>query len=526
MSTPSVIDEALLESLGIAQFLPPAVARWTPLVLEGLSFFLSQLSEKRQHEIMLGQMLLPADAPAERRLVSLLGQCPTLHKLGQVVARHRELPAELKSQLQTLESLAPSADADEVRAAVLAELPDGAPISLASEPLAEGSVAVVLPFTFEEEGEFRHGVFKVVKPGVEERLIDELAIWSNLVRFLDRRSREMGLAEVDFVSVLDSVKDLVALELRLDVEQANMAAAADFYANDSRILVPRLLDWSTPRMTAMERVFGCKITDSPLSAKERSGLADAAVSALVAQPFWSAAPVAVVHADPHAGNLLATEDGRLAVIDWSLTARLDKAQREAVVDAALAGMTLNKARLTDAIAELTRLDEEDPRLIEAVENALRRVRHFRFGGLDWLIELLDELFSGAGSDTRDELVLFRKAWLTLSGVAGDLAGDHAADPVLAGEGLKRFLAEFPKRMVTPFRSRDFATHLSNADLMRLWISFYALPARFWLGVGKDMGRWTARNVRSAATTSQESSALKSALERITRRLYSEAEVAG
>ncbi len=524
--TPSIsIDDELLKSLGIGSFLPESLSAWKPLVLEGLAFFLANLSEGRQQEIVLAQMMLPPDSGPERRLVALLGSCPTLHKLGQVVARHRDLPAELKRQLQTLESLPPNSDADEIRALIRAELPPDAAVDLAAAPLAEGSVAVVLPFTSEVGGELRHGVFKVLKPGVEARLQEELFVWSGLVKLLARRSSELGLSEFDFVSVLDSVKELVTLELRLDVEQGNLAAAADFYARDPRILVPRLLDWSTPRMTAMERVFGCKITDAALPARDRRRLADIAVSELVAQPFWSAEPIAVIHADPHAGNLLATDDGRLAVVDWSLTVRLGKAQREAVVEAALGGMTLNKSRLTDAIAQMTRLDKADRRLLQAVDEALHRVRHFQLGGLDWLIDLLDDLFADADCEARDELVLFRKAWLTLSGVTADLADGHSAEPVLAGVGLKRFVQEWPKRIIAPFGSRNFATHLSNSDLIRFWISFCALPTRFWLGIGKDAGHWVARGVRNRAIPRQENSALRSGLARVVRWLRNDAEPA-
>jgi len=497
-NSPGLSDDTFLDSIGVARFLPDSVAPWKPLLLEGLGFFLGRLSPERQHEIMLGQLMLGDQAPPEQRLGAVLSQCPTLHKLGQVVARHRSLPAGLRHQLQALESLPASVDAATVVATIHAELPADADVALADASLAEGSVAVVHPFTFSADGVVRHGVFKVLKPGVEARLTEELEIWSELVVRLARRGRELDLPAAGLVDVLDSVKELLALEVRLEVEQANLAAAADFHAGNPNIVIPRLLAWCTPRMTAMERVFGEKITSATLSAGARRRLAEEAVAALVARPFWSDSPFAVIHADPHAGNLLATGDGRLAVLDWSLTARLAKADREALVDAALGGLTLNASRLNAALVRLTGVDPADPRLAEAADTALRRGRQFRLGGLEWLIDLLDDLFCGGGTDARHGLVLFRKAWLTLSGVAADLAPESRADSTLAREGLMRFVLEWPRRVFTPPGSRNFASHVSSSDLLRSWLGLCLMPARFWLGTVADLGPWAAGGDRPSA----------------------------
>jgi ubiquinone biosynthesis protein len=65
-------------------------------------------------------------------------------------------------------------------------------------------------------------------------------------------------------------------------------------------------------MTAMERVDGRKVTDPGSSPRERRRLARTLIEALIAQPFWSdSAASAIFHADPHAGNLFVTDDGRL-----------------------------------------------------------------------------------------------------------------------------------------------------------------------------------------------------------------------
>jgi len=379
----SPLDADLLDALALDRLVPDSLARWRPLVSEGLLFFLDRLPPEHLEEIVAAQFALALDTDPHQRVVTLLAQCPTLHKLGQVVARDRRLDAGLRARLQTLESLPAVTPMAAVRSRIRAELPPDAPVTLADEALAEASVAVVVPFTWQADGATHEGVFKVLKPGVETRLHQELAIWSELAEHLEVHAARLGLPALDYRDTLDSVRELLAREVRLEVEQENLRAAAAFYADEPRVQIPAPLPWCTPRMTAMQRVHGVKLTDAPPAS--RRALAGIAIDALLGRPFWSDAPAAVIHADPHAGNLFATLDGRLAVLDWSLTARLDKARREAVVQAVLGALTLDAGRIRQSVAGLGSLDPDNPHLLAAVERALDRVpsagrrRHRRAG---------------------------------------------------------------------------------------------------------------------------------------------------
>jgi ubiquinone biosynthesis protein len=495
MGEPSAaLNHQLLQSIGLHDIVPASLHPWRPLVVEGVLFLLQHLPPHRQAAILAAQLELPADASAAQRLVTLLRQCPTLHKLGQVVARHRGIPAPLRRALQVLETPPPAAPVAGALARIRSELPANAPVAIASEPLAEGSVAVVIPFTWRDGGFVRHGVFKVLKPGVEDTLHEELEGWLEVADLLEQRSRELQLPALDYRDTLDSVRELLANEVDLRVEQANMVAAARMHANDARIQVPQLLPWCTPRITAMERVFGTSVVDERLPERRRRQLADSMLVELLARPFWSTGEEAVIHADPHAGNLVATEDGRLAVLDWSLATRLSKAQREALVDAAVGGSTLDASRICRAVSALGTLAPAHPVLRAAVERALRQVRQFRLPGFDWLVALLDDVGSSTEAGFRRELILFRKAWLTLRGVIDDVAAGCPIDRALLGVGLERLLAELPRRMAVPLDSRQFDSHLSSADLIGLWMSASWVPTRFWLGFGVDVWRCGTQNV--------------------------------
>ena len=492
----TLFSEELFASLGLHELIPTPLAVWRPLVSDGLAFFLERLPAERLMGIVaeLMQWQDDSDSDTARRLVALLTHCPTLHKLGQIVARHPSLNEDLRRQLQTLETLPPTTPPATVLARIRAELRgdignigsirniDAAQIELADAARAEGSGAVVMPFTYREDGQRRHGVFKVLKPGIEQILAEELAILVELAPYLEARSKQLGLPAVDYRDTLETVQRLMTKEVHLEIEQENLRAAADFYADEPALLVPRLLPWCTPRMTAMERVFGSKVTDAELSPQMRQKLADTMISALLGQPFWSTGERAVVHADLHAGNLFVTADGRLAVLDWSLTAALTKAQREALVAIALGGILLDADSIRRAIATLGSIAHDDPILAETVERALDRVAfQGHVPGFDWLLTLIDELALQTATGFWEDFVLLRKSWLSLSGVIGDLIGTHSPDPQLIGLALQRFLAEMPARSLAQAQpgAQHFASHLSNADLLRLCASPWLISLRYW-----------------------------------------------
>jgi ubiquinone biosynthesis protein len=477
----------LSEALDIAQLVPEEYAVYRPLVRDGFLFFLERLSPERLVGIMGQQLDMPRGASLAERIVALMRHCPTLHKLGQVVARDRRLALDLRKHLQCLESLTPTDPSPDVLTMIRREVGESADLKIATRALAEASVAVVVPFTWREPGSPtpQEGVFKVLRPGVEGRLQEELEIWSALGAFLEERCARYNLPVLEYRDTLDRVCKLLLNEIRLDREQAHLAQAAQFYVNSPAVLIPRLFPFSTPHMTAMERVHGCKVTDANGHPEQRRRLAQTLVEALVAQPFWLDAEIATFHGDPHAGNLFATPDGRLAILDWSLAAHLSKAQRVEVVQIVLGALTLDETRICRALMALGERPPEERALRTAVADALGQVRQGIFPGFDWLLGLLDRVATAGVMGVPEDLVLFRKALLSLSGVVADVSEGCTIDPVLINVGMVQFYREIAGRALAPADSRAFGTHVSNADLVGLWTSLPVTATRIWIGMWQD-----------------------------------------
>jgi ubiquinone biosynthesis protein len=475
----------LLEGI---QLLPETYANYQPLLIDSLLYFFEQLTPEHMGEIIAEQATIDPAADADTRLVALLQQCPTLHKLGQVVSHEPGLPTALRERLQALESLPPAMDSAAVAELIHAQIGEPAGVVVSPQPLAEGSVAVIVPFDWTDQaGTLRRGVFKVLKPLAVERMHEELRIWNGLSGYLEDRTRFYDLPMLDYRGLIEGVASLLMHEIELEREQDNLAWAAGFYADSKDVVIPRLLPFSTPHLTAMERIEGTKVTHPDVSDKTRRKLAKTLVKALIADPFWKASDVrARFHADPHAGNLFVTPDGKLAILDWALTTELDDTASSSVVRTLMGALTLDELATYDAIEKLGRVD--DPAALRAeVVAGISRVRHGSFPGFVWLVDLLDRLGRSGSITFPEATTLFRKSLLTLTGVVADVCKEGSVDDVLMKSGALQFGRELTKRPITGLDSRErFGTHVSNADLILLWASVPWMPTRYFLDTWLEM----------------------------------------
>ncbi|MDB5330707.1 MAG: hypothetical protein JWP03_1858 [Phycisphaerales bacterium] len=476
------IDPAELDGL-----VPERYADYRAIVADGLSFFLQRLSAGRLGEILAAQAGLPAGASASRRLIPLLHACPALHKLGQVIARNAHLDPMLRRQLQRLETMPSQTPAGQVRPILERELGRHMRryrIRIAERHLAEASVAVIVPMTWSDRADppgapRRHAVAKLLKPGVTERLEEDLEILGRLSDYLEERQAAYGLPDLDYHQIFDEVAELLTHEVRFEHEQSHLRAAAKQFSGRTDVQVPALLPFSTSTLTAMERVYGKKVTDThSLTASRRTGLFHAMVRALLSQVVLSRDPSVLFHGDPHAGNLFATRDGRLAILDWSLAGRLTTADREALSQIIVGGLRMDARAVARAVRNLTGRGTREVTIRTHVDEAMGQLRGLALPGPTWAMRLLDALaLSGARFAPR--LLLFRKAFFTLEGVLADVCPECSLEGALIGDVLAALVREWPSRLLRPPLSRDYATHVSSGDLLRIVASAPTALLRRW-----------------------------------------------
>ena len=477
-------DDDFLGALDFGVLVPEGYERYRPAVADGIRYFLENLAPDRAVQILAEQAAMPASTAIGERLVAIARHCPALHKLGQVIARDRRLPAGLRRLLQNLESTPSTmnvAGARRLAEAELGRLSDIG-IDIDEPPLAEASVAIVVPFRWRRNsGEVSDGVLKLLKPGIESKLEEELDLLQRIGALLDERCEAYQLPRIDYEDAFIQVKTLLSREVCLDREQGHMRAAREAFTGWNSIVVPEVYDFSTSRLTAMQRIRGSKATDADfLSAADRRTLANAMVKALVARPIWSKESPSFFHADPHAGNLFATPEGRLAILDWSLVGHLTKHDRVQLTQILMGALTLDRSRIQQAINALARSRADETVLARIVNQRIAALGQGAFPGLSWLVQLVDDAGTQARCRFAGDLLMFRKVLQTLQGVVADVSPDCHPDRVLILALTQHFIEELlPRSFALPF-SRHFATHFSNLDLVQLFASVPLVGSLHWM----------------------------------------------
>ena len=147
------------------------------------------------------------------------------------------------------------------------------------------------------------GVFKILKPGIQEQLALELSLLEKVGEHLDLRCDELKLPHLDYQESFQQVKEKLLDEVLLENEQRHLAQARRFFADEPQVEIPDvLLDHCTSQVTAMSRISGVKVTDHQLSGRSKKRrLGQLVARMMIAKPIFSKAGQAPVSRRPPCG---------------------------------------------------------------------------------------------------------------------------------------------------------------------------------------------------------------------------------
>ena len=262
-----------------------------------------------------------APAEAEELASDLEKLGPTFIKLAQLLSTRADLlPRPYLESLSRLQDKVEPFSFGEVERIVSREL--GVRLSKAfaefvAEPMAAASLGQVHRATLRDG---REVVVKVQRPNIRERVVEDLTALEELAGFLDRHTQ--AGERYDFATIVGELRKSVLRELDYRQEARNLAAFAANLRDFERLVVPRPVeDYTTTVVLTMDFIKGKKITElTPLAILELSGaeLAEDLFHAYLKQMLLDG----FFHADPHPGNVLLTEEGRVALVDLGMVARL------------------------------------------------------------------------------------------------------------------------------------------------------------------------------------------------------------
>ncbi|HUR49131.1 MAG TPA: AarF/UbiB family protein [Acidimicrobiales bacterium] len=452
---------------------------------------------------------------AEALAKDLESMGPTFVKLGQLLSTRADLlPDEYLTALTRLQDNVSPISFEEVRGVIEGELGFRLSKGFAEfdeKPLASASLGQV------HRAVMRNGrqvAVKVQRPNIRGQIVDDLAALIEVAGVVDRRT-EVGRRH-GFEAMVDEFRRAMLGELDYRREAENLQLLGANLAEFEHLLVPSPVnDYTTDRVLTMDYIAGKNLKAmGPMGLMELDGetLADELFRAYLKQILVDG----FFHADPHPGNVHVTEDGRLALIDLGMVARLSQDMRQHLVKLLLAvGEGRGSDAAATAIAISQRLEDfnrqEYTRRVTVLlnEHSTSSVSDIPAGRV---VAELSRIGAECGLRLPPELTMLAKALLNLDEVGRTLAPDFDPNAALreqASDLVTRHLTDLvspASLMSVAMDAKEFAEHLPsrlNAALDTLAQGEISLQVKgideheFMLGMQKLANRVTAGLVIAA-----------------------------
>jgi len=402
-------------------------------------------------------------AKAEELTEDLERMGPTYIKLAQLMSTRADLiPPPYAKALSRLQDSVEPFGFDEVERIVTEEL--GVRLSRAfssfdATPLASASLGQVHRAVLRDG---RPVVVKVQRPGIKQRIAEDMEALAELAEFADKHS-EAG-RKYGFGELLEQFRRSLNGELDYRREAANLTRLSQIVSKYDRIVIPEPIDdYTTGIVLTMDYIPGRKITSmGPLAKMEVDGCAlaeqlfEAYLDQILVEGFF--------HADPHPGNVLLTDDNRIALIDLGMVARIPGAMRKQLIKLLLALSDADGKAAADAAIALGRPleDFDEASFTTRAADMVERSQGATVADIDagsMVMELM-RISGDHGLRLPAELSMLGKALLNLDQVARQL--DPGFDPAAA---IRRHTDDILETQMRPSSGSAFSALLEARDFV-------------------------------------------------------------
>jgi len=278
-------------------------------------------------------------------------------KVGQMLSARPDLfPAAWVDELSKLQDQAPLVPFVDIKHVLEGEL--NAPLEQVfarfdEDPVAAASIGQVHRAALPDGLEV---AVKVQRPRIDELVALDMELLEIFVRSLAE-----GLPPLDFDTIVREVREMIAAELDYAREADATARVAAFFSPDSQISAPAIVrELCTKRVIVTHFMPGEKITnvlDRLKSAREAGDLDAQPRLTLLLSNVMEAYTRMVLElgffqADPHPGNLLATEEGKLVLLDFGCSKEISLEKQRALLGLVRAFMAKDRLAMAQAMQRL------------------------------------------------------------------------------------------------------------------------------------------------------------------------------
>ena len=265
-------------------------------------------------------------------LVNILTKLgPAYIKVGQALSTRPDLVSPIYlEELAKLQDQLPSFDNKIAFRFIEEELgkpPTEIYAELSPKPIAAASLGQVY------KGKLKTGetvAVKVQRPDLIRRITLDIFIMRSIASWVQHNIKRV---RSDLMAITDELAERVFEEINYTQEGRNAEKFKKLYGYMEEIYVPKIYwEYTARRVLTMEWITGTKLTNiKEVQAKgiDATHLVEVGVECSLRQLLEHG----FFHADPHPGNLLAMEDGRLAYLDFGMMSRIKPYQRYGLIEA-------------------------------------------------------------------------------------------------------------------------------------------------------------------------------------------------
>lgn len=293
-----------------------------------------------------------------RKAIEELG--PTFIKLGQIVSTRPDIiPIEYIKELEKLQDDVPPFDFKEVQKIIESDL--DRPIndifdSIDPIPIAAASLGQVHKAIIKGGKEV---VIKVQRPNIQRIIEVDLEIISHITGLMEKHIEEMEIHRPTLL--VDRFARQLEDELSYKTEALNMERFGAMYDKSNEIIVPRVYkSLSGEKVLTMEYIEGTKISDLDRIVKRNIDLKNLGkiISDSILNQIFT---LGFFHGDPHPGNIVVTNSGRIAFLDFGMMGRISREDRELFSAFLMSIINKNERKLVSAALKLVNYSEEPDR---------------------------------------------------------------------------------------------------------------------------------------------------------------------
>src|SRR3989440_2533173 len=339
------------------------------------------------------------------------------------------MPETIMNAFSRKKSTGTPGPAEKVTAIIESEL--GAPVSelFASfdcEPLATASMAQVHRAIMPDGTEV---AVKVQRPGVRQRIEIDIEILHEIANFASKYTpygKRYG-----FLQIVRELERSLNQELDFRLEADNTRLIGKQIAEFQLLTTPSVFaEYTTRRVLTLSFVHGRHLADvsrEELDALDSRSIARELLSAYLKQMVIDG----VFHCDPHPGNILLTDDGRLALMDFGMVGRFDSGQKDNIILLLLAFSERLGERVADTYLDMIEIPKDvDRRAFTQDVSALVSRYHDMSGGrmaIGTALLDLTRIAKAHSTPVPSVMTLLGKAMLNLDGTIRVLSPE--LDPV-------------------------------------------------------------------------------------------------